>query len=83
MWEIAARSNPYLDVDPNSIRDRVLTQNLRPSMGLLPDTTAVSYTALMQRCWSESPSHRPDFAKVVEDLSNPSMEMSSDFDSSL
>ena len=83
MWEIAARSNPYLDVEPAFIRERVLAQNLRPSIGLLPDATATAYISLMQRCWSEDPSHRPDFGKIVEELANPSMEMSSHYGNDL
>ena len=70
MWEIASRKQPYQDcATANDIKDRMLEQQLRPSLADIPATVPESYVTLMKECWAQSQRERPLFGEIVVRLS--------------
>ena len=67
--EILTRRLPFEDVDFKNrfeIQDMVL-QGMRPT---IPYDCPPRYKKLMERCWSDDPSNRPDFQEIVSSLEN-------------
>lgn len=63
LWELVARDAPYRDLDNEDLVIALRDQHLRPE---IPKWTPEPYKLLMERCWSELPSTRPNFDQIVK-----------------
>jgi len=66
LWEIATRKFPFDGDNDKVILKKVSIQAKRPdeAMAVPPEFTA-EYNALVQRCWAQEPSDRPEMAEVA------------------
>lgn len=62
MWELVARTPPYLGEDPHVVAGRVVDEGYRPPPA--PNCLQL-YRDLMVRCWAQAAAARPTFAQVV------------------
>ncbi|GAB0493541.1 hypothetical protein MMPV_004826 [Pyropia vietnamensis] len=62
MWELIARTPPYLGEDPHVVAGRVVDEGYRPPPA--PNCLQL-YRDLMVRCWAQAAAARPTFAEVV------------------
>lgn len=65
LWQLITREDPFFDKSPIEAAGKVALELARPA---LPDGTPDSVTALIERCWSEDPSHRYSFVEVSKQL---------------
>ena len=69
LYEILTGLCPFSDTtDPMVLGQRVVSGE-RP---VIPDTVAECYRNLMEACWVREPTHRPDFATIVNELRSDS-----------
>ncbi|PRP80703.1 CLL4A clavata1-like receptor S/T protein kinase protein [Planoprotostelium fungivorum] len=65
VWEIVTNKEPYEDMDTMQVAINVMNHNLRP---VIPDATDPLLIRLMQGCWREQPSERPNFVNICKHL---------------
>ena len=67
LWECAARTDPYQGMAPFKVIYAVGREKMRPRIppGLPPE-----YVALMRACWDDNPDARPDFAAILDTVTN-------------
>ena len=69
MWEIAARCEPWNEVQGKFLMDallRLITAEQRPAV---ESGWPEGYVALMRKCWATDPHNRPTFYQIVSLLS--------------
>lgn len=70
MSEICARHFPYEGMGDAKIVMGVSSGKLRPTV---PDQLPPAWTSLMKRCWAGTPSDRPPFSDIVQELKDMSL----------
>ncbi|KAF7140889.1 hypothetical protein RHSIM_Rhsim06G0011000 [Rhododendron simsii] len=65
LWELLTRKVPYEQLTPLQAAVGVVQKGLRP---LVPPNTHPKMAALLERCWQQNPSSRPDFSEITEML---------------
>ncbi|OHT16451.1 TKL family protein kinase [Tritrichomonas foetus] len=67
LWEMASRQIPFRDKTHQEIYDHVVTHSWRlPLNNSMPDPLK----KLINRCWSQNPSDRPEFSEIVDLFEN-------------
>ena len=65
LWEIITAQDPYSGMGSMEVAYAAAERGLRPT---IPSVCPEGYAELMERCWSDEPSDRPDFTEVLEIL---------------
>ena len=65
LWQLITREDPFFDKSPIEAAGKVALELARPAF---PDGTPDTVAILIQRCWSEEPSHRYSFVEVSKQL---------------
>ncbi|KAH7289466.1 hypothetical protein KP509_30G003500 [Ceratopteris richardii] len=65
LWELTTCKIPYSDYDPVQAAMGVMMHGLRPS---IPASTFPPLRYLMQKCWHQNASSRPEFPQIVRML---------------
>ncbi|KAH7289469.1 hypothetical protein KP509_30G003700 [Ceratopteris richardii] len=65
LWELVTCELPYADYNPVQAAVGVMMHGLRPA---IPASAYPPLRCLMQKCWHQNPSCRPDFSQVVQML---------------
>ena len=65
MWEIAARCEPWSDVEDDFFLDALLKLILDEKRPPVNELWPRSYVALMRQSWATEPQNRPTFAQIV------------------
>lgn len=64
LWELATRQEVYASLSAAQIISKVANEGMRP-----PLPPGCQWNRVMEACWSEDPSERPDFAEIFDQLS--------------
>ncbi|KAK7307454.1 hypothetical protein VNO77_40533 [Canavalia gladiata] len=65
LWELLTGELPYSYLTPLQAAVGVVQKGLRPT---IPKNTHSRLSELLQRCWQQDPTQRPDFAEIIEIL---------------
>ncbi|XP_027180097.1 serine/threonine-protein kinase STY8-like isoform X1 [Coffea eugenioides] len=65
LWELLTRDIPYSDLTPLQAAIGVVQQGLRPA---IPKHTHPKLVELLEKCWQQDPTHRPNFSQILENL---------------
>ncbi|KAL6073683.1 Myotubularin-like phosphatase domain [Balamuthia mandrillaris] len=72
MWEVISLQHPFkeytAEYDADSRLEDAIIQGLRPSVTFPEASESPEYMSLMQACWDDDPSARPDFATIIQRL---------------
>ncbi|XP_020535437.1 serine/threonine-protein kinase STY8 isoform X2 [Jatropha curcas] len=63
LWELLTGKLPYEHLTPLQAAVGVVQQGLRPS---IPKHTHYKLVELLERCWQQEPSLRPEFSEILE-----------------
>ncbi|KAI9200732.1 hypothetical protein LWI28_012444 [Acer negundo] len=63
LWELLTGQLPYEDLTPLQAAVGVVQKGLRPT---IPRHTHREFTELLERCWQQDPSLRPEFSEIIE-----------------
>ncbi|PRP79805.1 copine-8-like [Planoprotostelium fungivorum] len=66
-WEIIACCQPYPDYEPIAAAVEVASAGLRPDLSIVREPFL---SELMQRCWHQDPSERPEFVEIESILNS-------------
>ncbi|XP_039065880.1 serine/threonine-protein kinase STY46-like [Hibiscus syriacus] len=72
LWELLTGKIPYEFLTPLQAAVGVVQKGLRPT---IPKHTNPKLTELLERCWQQDPSLRPDFAEIIEILQQIAKEL--------
>ncbi|RWR84515.1 Protein kinase domain-containing protein [Cinnamomum micranthum f. kanehirae] len=75
LWELITGKVPYEYLTPLQAAVGVVQKGLRPT---IPKHTHPKLAELLERCWQQDPSLRPDFSKIIELLQLIAKEVGSD-----
>lgn len=73
LWELITAQEPYDGMESMEVAYAAAERGLRP---VIPTVCPEGYAELMERCWSDDPSDRPDFTEVLSIL----FDMKKDFE---
>ncbi|KAK9075065.1 hypothetical protein SSX86_003384 [Deinandra increscens subsp. villosa] len=62
MWELLAQKLPYANLTPLQAAIGVVQKGLRP---IIPKRTHPEIVGLLERCWQQDPSLRPEFSEII------------------
>ncbi|XP_059461374.1 serine/threonine-protein kinase STY46-like isoform X2 [Corylus avellana] len=65
LWELLTRKLPYEHLTPLQAAVGVVQKGLRPT---IPANTHPKLVELLERCWQQDPSLRPEFSEIIEIL---------------
>ncbi|XWS55131.1 hypothetical protein CRYUN_Cryun10bG0148500 [Craigia yunnanensis] len=65
LWELLTGKLPYEYLTPLQAAVGVVQKGLRPT---IPKHTNLKLTELLERCWQQDPTIRPDFSEIIEIL---------------
>ncbi|XP_054786507.1 serine/threonine-protein kinase STY46-like [Prosopis cineraria] len=65
LWELLTGKLPYEYLTPLQAAIGVVQKGLRPT---IPKNTHPKFIELLERCWQQDPTLRPDFSEVIEIL---------------
>ncbi|KAL6965147.1 Serine/threonine-protein kinase sty46 [Sarracenia purpurea var. burkii] len=65
LWELITGKIPYEYLTPLQAAVGVVKNGLRPT---IPKNTHPKLAALLERCWQQDPTLRPDFSKIIDIL---------------
>ncbi|KAK7309390.1 hypothetical protein RJT34_06077 [Clitoria ternatea] len=65
LWELLTGELPYSYLTPLQAAVGVVQKGLRPT---IPKNTHPRLSELLQRCWQQDPTQRPDFSAIIEIL---------------
>ncbi|KAB1203602.1 Serine/threonine-protein kinase HT1 [Morella rubra] len=65
LWELLTGKLPYEHLTPLQAAVGVVQKGLRPT---IPSSTHPKLVELIERCWQQDPSSRPEFSQIVEIL---------------
>uniref|UniRef100_A0A1D1Z628 non-specific serine/threonine protein kinase n=1 Tax=Anthurium amnicola TaxID=1678845 RepID=A0A1D1Z628_9ARAE len=65
LWELLTARLPYEYITPLQAAVGVVQKGLRPT---IPKNTDPKLTELLERCWQQDPSLRPDFSEILDIL---------------
>jgi len=72
LWELLTGKVPYEYLTPLQAAVGVVQKGLRPTM---PKNANPKLAALIERCWKQDPTERPDFSEILEILQQLSKEV--------
>lgn len=72
LWELLTGEVPYLHLTPLQAAVGVVQQGLRPT---IPKNTNPKLVELLQKCWQQNPTLRPDFSEIIEMLQHMAKEV--------
>ncbi|PIM97891.1 Dual-specificity kinase [Handroanthus impetiginosus] len=75
LWELLTGKLPYEHLTPLQAAVGVVQKGLRPT---IPKDTHPKLVELLERCWQQDPTLRPDFSEVSEILQRISKEVGDD-----
>ncbi|XP_047311555.1 serine/threonine-protein kinase STY46-like [Impatiens glandulifera] len=75
LWELLTGKIPYEYLTPLQAAVGVVQKGLRPT---IPKNTHPKLTELLERCWQQDPTLRPDFSEIIDILQQISMEVEDD-----
>ncbi|KAJ8707969.1 hypothetical protein PYW08_010335 [Mythimna loreyi] len=76
VWEIYTKAElPFAKLNDNSVLERVKSGSLEWT---IPDTMPEALGALLKRCWSKSPSDRPQFTEIYDEITSILQEVTSE-----
>lgn len=70
LWEMLTGKLPYENLTPLQAAVGVVQKDLRP---VIPQYTRPKFVELLERCWQQDPSLRPEFSEItnlLEDLAS-------------
>ncbi|KAL4585071.1 hypothetical protein LXL04_009685 [Taraxacum kok-saghyz] len=65
LWELLTGKLPYEYLTPLQAAVGVVQKGLRPT---IPKNTLPKLTELLERCWQQDPTLRPDFTEIIDNL---------------
>ncbi|KAI4350242.1 hypothetical protein L6164_004715 [Bauhinia variegata] len=77
LWELLTGKLPYEYLTPLQAAIGVVQQGLRPT---IPKATHPKFVALLERCWQQDPTLRPDFSEIIEILKQLAKEVGGEGD---
>ncbi|KAJ4962265.1 hypothetical protein NE237_022204 [Protea cynaroides] len=75
LWELLTGKIPYEFLTPLQAAVGVVQKGLRPT---IPKNTHPKLVELLERCWQQDPSLRPDFSEIIEFLQQIPKEVGDD-----
>ncbi|CAN1276307.1 Serine/threonine-protein kinase STY46 [Linum perenne] len=72
LWELLTGKLPYEYLTPLQAAVGVVQKGLRPT---IPKHTNPKLTELLEKCWQQDPSLRPDFSEIIEILRQTAKEV--------
>ncbi|KAK2974310.1 hypothetical protein RJ640_026871 [Escallonia rubra] len=75
LWELLTGKLPYEYLTPLQAAVGVVQKGLRPT---IPKHTNTKLAELLERCWQQDPTLRPDFPEIIEILQQISKEVGDD-----
>lgn len=75
LWELLTGKLPYEYLTPLQAAVGVVQKGLRPT---IPKNTNPKLAELLERCWQQDPTLRPDFSEIIEILQQIAKEVRSD-----
>ncbi|CAK7355629.1 unnamed protein product [Dovyalis caffra] len=72
MWELLTGELPYSYLTPLQAAVGVVQKGLRPT---IPKHTHPKLAELLERCWQQDPTQRPDFSQIIDILQQISKEV--------
>lgn len=68
VWEIYTKAElPFAKLNDNSVLERIKAGSLEWP---IPSSMPESISSLLKRCWSSSPSDRPQFMDICEEMNS-------------
>lgn len=77
LWELLTGKIPYEYLTPLQAAVGVVQKGLRPT---IPKNTLPKLTELLERCWQQDPTLRPDFTEIIAILQQITKEVGDDGD---
>lgn len=68
IWEICTRKTPYEGKNQQEIALGLINKKIRPDKSLIPRDTPAGLVDLMEFCWHEDPTVRPNFEQILKFL---------------
>ncbi|KAJ0570248.1 putative dual-specificity kinase TKL-Pl-4 family [Helianthus annuus] len=65
VWELLTKKLPYANLTPLQAAIGVVQKGLRP---VIPKHTHPEIVGLLERCWQQDPSSRPEFSEIISIL---------------
>ncbi|KAH0719411.1 hypothetical protein KY290_016340 [Solanum tuberosum] len=75
MWELLTGEIPYAYLTPLQAAIGVVQQGLRPT---IPKSTHPKLAELLEKCWQQDPTQRPDFSEILDILKQLTREVGDD-----
>ncbi|CAD6338256.1 unnamed protein product [Miscanthus lutarioriparius] len=75
LWELLTGKIPYEFLTPLQAAIGVVQEGLRP---VIPKGTNPKLAQLLEKCWQQSPLHRPDFTEILTTLNEIAEEVAMD-----
>ncbi|PSS29541.1 Serine/threonine-protein kinase [Actinidia chinensis var. chinensis] len=72
LWELLTGKLPYEYLTPLQAAVGVVQKGLRPT---IPKNTPPKLAELLERCWQQEPTSRPDFSEIIDILSQIATEV--------
>lgn len=75
LWELLTGEIPYAYLTPLQAAIGVVQQGLRPT---IPKSTHPKLAELLEKCWQQDPTQRPDFSEILDSLKQLTREVGDD-----
>ncbi|XP_070051382.1 serine/threonine-protein kinase STY17 isoform X1 [Nicotiana tabacum] len=75
LWELLTGEIPYAYLTPLQAAIGVVQQGLRPT---IPKDTHPKLAELLEKCWQQDPTQRPDFSEILDILQHLTREVGGD-----
>lgn len=75
LWELLTGEIPYAYLTPLQAAIGVVQQGLRPT---IPKNTHPKLAELLEKCWQQEPTERPDFSEILDILKQLTREVGDD-----
>ncbi|XP_070024090.1 serine/threonine-protein kinase STY8 [Nicotiana tabacum] len=75
LWELLTGEIPYAYLTPLQAAIGVVQQGLRPT---IPKDTHPKLAELLEKCWQQDPTQRPDFSEILDMLQHLTREVGGD-----
>ncbi|KAM3362954.1 serine/threonine-protein kinase STY17 [Capsicum galapagoense] len=75
LWELLTGEIPYAYLTPLQAAIGVVQQGLRPT---IPKSTHPKLAELLEKCWQQDPTQRPDFSEILDSLKQLTEEVGDD-----
>ncbi|CAN4078659.1 unnamed protein product [Withania somnifera] len=75
LWELLTGEIPYAYLTPLQAAIGVVQQGLRPT---IPKSSHPEFAELLEKCWQQDPTQRPDFSEILDILKQLTREVGDD-----